>query len=315
MSDTSTQKKDHALEFAWVQYRTFAGTARDIKSTIDKWRKRVFIFTLAGALFAVLGQNASTFGLEPVSRALSALSGLLLSLAAYAGAQVLTDEREKTWIRTRAAAESFKSEAYLYLFKAGPYAGGNARETLFTRVEELLNTTSDIQTIPADADATKDMPEGLTFEGYIEKRCTGQVNGYYLPKAKSYDLINKRAKNLSFAMGFVSIVLGSAGAFSMEEYTTVWVAFIASLTASVAAYVSANRYQYLVVSYQSTAKKLLMLTARFSRYEQPTGEQQGTFVAECESLLSLENGAWLAELSQPKTTSERLPEPEVEQVG
>jgi hypothetical protein len=308
---------DAALEFIWNQYRTFAQTSSEQKKLITKWRMLVLVFTITGALLGVLSQNLTILHMgmmDMMARILGALSGLSLSLAAYAGSQILTDEKEKLWIRARSAGEAFKSETYLYLLKAKPYDVANAKNQLFKRAEELIKATSDVQTTPLDITLPGSQPPSdLTIDKYMEDRVKAQIYKYYLPTARKYDRITKRSKNISFILGFISIILGTAGGLGFTEYSSVWIPFLGALTGSVAAYISSNRYQYLVVSYQATAKRLMMLIAQWSQLDRNNLEEQGAFVSDCEKVFSMESGAWMAEMSD--TSGTKIPDKKTEEVA
>jgi Protein of unknown function (DUF4231) len=64
--------------------------------------------------------------------------GLAAVVVVLEGAQHLFQFQE-LWITYRATAESLKHEHYLYLAKAGPYAGEDRHSKLATRTEALLS--------------------------------------------------------------------------------------------------------------------------------------------------------------------------------
>jgi Protein of unknown function (DUF4231) len=64
--------------------------------------------------------------------------GLAAVVVVMEGAQHLFQFQEH-WITYRSTAESLKHEHYLYLARAGPYAGEDRRSRLATRTEALLS--------------------------------------------------------------------------------------------------------------------------------------------------------------------------------
>lgn len=300
IQETEKTKNDPALEFVWAQYRIYAMTSSRHKSIISRWRYLVFIFTILGAFFAVLAQNMSSLNYEMISKVIGGLSALSVGLAAYAGSVILTDEREKNWIRARSAAEAFKSQVYQYLLKVRPYDEADRGNQLFLKAEELLKSTSDISTIPMEqAKLIDKLPTAdYNIDQYIEERVRQQIYQYYFPKAKRYDHITRLIKGITLVLGFISVVLGTLGSLGYAEYSSVWIAFISSFTGSAAAYMASNHYHQLVVSYQATSKRLMMFLARWSLLEGDDVEQQKEMVLECESILAMENGAWMTELSE-----------------
>jgi hypothetical protein len=63
----------------------------------------------------------------------------------------------------------------------------------------------------------------------------------------------KRNKNIGLSLGVSAILLGALG---LTGWTAGWIAVIATITASITAFAYAGRYQYLIISYQTTANKL-----------------------------------------------------------
>jgi hypothetical protein len=64
--------------------------------------------------------------------------GLAAVVVVLEGAQHLFQFHEQ-WITYRSTAESLKHEQYLYLARAGPYAGEDRLSKLATRTEALLS--------------------------------------------------------------------------------------------------------------------------------------------------------------------------------
>ena len=77
-------------------------------------------------------------------------------------------------------------------------------------------------------------------------------------------------------------------------------AVISTITASIAAYAYANRYQYLIISYQATAKRLELLLTRWqaSGKTDSDTEARNQFILDCEEAISIENSAWMAEMTK-----------------
>jgi hypothetical protein len=89
------------------------------------------------------------------------------------------------------------------------------------------------------------------------------------------------------------------GVFGAAGWTAGWIAFITTITASVAAYLYSGRYQYLIVSYQATARQLELLKNRWAiaaDKQDDNSEKRNQFITECEMVISVENSAWMSQL-------------------
>lgn len=109
----------------------------------------------------------------------------------------------------------------------------------------------------------------------------------------------KRNKNIGLSLGAIAIGLGALG---LTGWTAGWIAVIATITASITAFAYAGRYQYLIISYQTTANKLERLRALWEskgKVDNDTKERN-KFICECEAVISIENSAWMAEIEMAK---------------
>jgi hypothetical protein len=100
----------------------------------------------------------------------------------------------------------------------------------------------------------------------------------------------EKIKNIGLVLGVIAIAFGALGSTGR---TAGWVAVISTITASIAAYAYANRYQYLVISYQATAKRLELLLTRWQTSEKTDSgtEARNRFILDCEEAISIENSA------------------------
>ncbi len=112
------------------------------------------------------------------------------------------------------------------------------------------------------------------------------------------EYINKmeKSKKIGLVLGIIAVILGALGS---TGWTAGWVAVISTIISSVAAYAYANRYQYLIVSYQATGNRLEILKTRWeiSGKTDADTEERNQFICDCEGAISIENSAWMAELT------------------
>lgn len=296
-----------ALEFIWSQYRIWAATARAYQAQISSWRRRVLLFGIAGAAAGTLSSQLEyiareALGMNPtkeeIDRAVSALafiSGGLLALATYFTTKILTPANEGGWLRARSVAEAFKREAYLLLAQAPPYDVPITRESL----QQLKKVAREMGELEEEAVAEVERKRGLpaallTVDGYIKDRVREQIK-WYRDRAGEHRAVARRIKNFSLWLGAAAVLLGVSGA--RWAPAAAFVAVITTVTTSLASYLYAGRYQYLVVSYLATARKLEERILEWE-YSGKTDDERKQFVLDCEAVFAAENSGWMAELSK-----------------
>ena len=295
-----TPEQAKALEFAWGEYRAWAATSRQKKAEIFSWKFWVLVLTVVGALLATVSKQIAGFS-DPAAWAIGIVGGGLVALATYFGREILSPEQERIWIRARSMAEALKSEIFLFRAGATPYEGPEPGDKLMEQVRKHLGAETNIQPVTLTAEEQrKDIPEGsLSVEEYIKERVDNQIDDFYRPRIQQYDQLMKHWRNVNLSLGAVATVLGVLG-----KWTGAWVAVITTITTSVAAYLYANRYQYLIISYQATARQLKDLKYDWIVMGAPEqdAEKRNKFLKDCEEAISIENSAWMAKLTEkPKS--------------
>ena len=311
------------LEFIWGQYRIWSATSRAYRSQLSFWRKLVLYFGIAGAVVGTLSSQVGLVVSSPdakkwLAALLSFVGALLLALATYFTTKILTPANEGGWLRARAAAESFKREAYLLLAQAPPYDGPITPASLAQIKRIISEDVQDLEEEPVTAEEQrKGMPTALlSADDYIRDRVREQV-GWYRGRAAEHKASAGRIKSFSLVLGVVAVVLGllgpHLGSLLSDELAAKWVgvpaayiAVITTITTSLASYLYAERYQYLVVSYLATARKLeeRVLEWELSGKTDPERKQ---FVQDCEGIFAAENSGWMAELSKREQQQQAAP--------
>jgi vacuolar-type H+-ATPase subunit I/STV1 len=196
-------------------------------------------------------------------------------------------------------AEALKSEIYLFRSNTPPYDTDNKPEKLIENAVELLKKVEDLPTeIISEAQRQESLPtKDLTVEEYIEERVNDKINTFYRPRSDELKRKMKRNKDIGLSLGVFAIVLGALG---LTGWTAGWIAVISTIAASITAFAYAGRYQYLIISYQTTADKLERLRASWEskgKVDNDTDERS-KFIRECERVISIENSAWMVEMAK-----------------
>jgi hypothetical protein len=221
------------------------------------------------------------------------VGGCLMALATYLGREILKPDQERLWVRARSLAEALKAETFLLRSGAPPYDAPEPGLKLLERVQELLAMVTDLPAaILTKDDRLQGLPEGpLSVGQYIQERLDGQIDQFYRPRAQQYDVLMKRWGAATLTLGALAAILGVLG-----KWTGAWVAVLTTTATSVAAYLYANRYQYLIISYQATARQLEFLKHQWTVMGAPEQdpEKRHRFLLDCEEAISIENNAWMA---------------------
>jgi len=295
-----TPEQARALEYAWGEYRVWSATSRQKKKDIFIWRFRVLVLTVLGALLGTLSSQIA--GLQSsVSWIIGIAAGALIAIATYLGQETLKPDQERFWIRARSLAEALKAEVFLFRTGAPPYDAPEPASTLLLRVQDLLDQVRDLPAANlSQEERLERLPERpLSMEEYIEERVNDQVENFYRPRAQQYYELMKRWRTITLLIGALAVILGALG-----KWTGAWVAVLTTIGTSVAAYIFANRYQYLIISYQATARQLEFLKHQWLVMGAPDQdvEKRHRFILDCEEAISIENSAWMAKLTEkPKS--------------
>jgi hypothetical protein len=206
-------------------------------------------------------------------------------------------------VRARAAAEAFKSNAYLMATGAPPYASATDPDELLAKSREIRAGVEDLAPLAiTSAEELEGMPAvPMSVDDYIRQRVVQQADEFYLPKVRINAKKLATGRRLSLILGALAVVLGLWSAKSAS--VAGWVAVIGAITAAIAARQYAERYQFLSVSYQATADRLKWLKTKWEldTRAQSSVDTQHAFIRACEDAISTENSAWMAEWTKKRS--------------
>src|SRR3954447_17114262 len=94
---------------AWSAYRQCAATSVFYKSQLELFTTTSLWLGIAGAVLGTVAQLLSPNPTFMTAKALGIAGSLAVALAGLAAAQTLSGDKEKLWIRCRAAGEALKS--------------------------------------------------------------------------------------------------------------------------------------------------------------------------------------------------------------
>jgi hypothetical protein len=292
------------VESAWRDQAIWSETANRLKTELSSWRCRAAVASVLGALLATLAGTLAGLGdAWWWPRTLLALAGaIILAVVPYVVKTKTSKEQIGAWVRARSASEALKETIYRFLLGAPPFGPQPAPADLVSRCQAVKEKVQDLGALAATVEPPrKERPLTLSPEGYVEKRVTDQIDGYYRPKARQNALAAKKLHNLEFILGLVAAILGAASGFEWLSGLAPWVAVVTTAGGAVTAHLAASRYDHQAMTYFATAERLTGLRdVWLAAADRLAPARVAKLADDCEHAISTENEAWLAEWTREK---------------
>ncbi|MCP2280681.1 Protein of unknown function [Nocardia amikacinitolerans] len=304
---------DEAVAALWARRMRWARAADTAKRRAD--RTRVAVLCLSGVGAIATAATATVLRTSSMPQlVVAALGAVCLALATFLAAHFLTPAELRRWTRARAVAENIKQVIYRFRAGAQPFRDDDALLRLHQAVGEIEEPADDL--LPfltsngADtAGLASGAPPVLTPEEYVRDRVQGQISGYYERRAREYAVRARRLRGAALLLGVAAtvvaalgaVLVGASGRNSWAANLTPWVAVLTTLGAGVAGYLAGRRYEFLVMSYSATARRLGQLLREWRAEGSPTDEPRWTaFVDDCETVIAQQNETWVAKWTEPQ---------------
>lgn len=289
---------DQVVAELWADRLRWSQAADRLKRRLDRARITAFAASTIGALCTTAAATVVYSG-GAVRTGVAAVGAVCLAVAAFVGFQYLTPDAVRAWTRARATSEGIKR--LIFEFRAGAQTSVDA---LRHEMTEMVTAAADL--LPYVDRATTQPtppPSVLTPETYVRQRIQGQIDGYYRPMASRHTRCAARWRRFAIALGMVTALVAATAAISPDTGPTAlapWVAVLTTATANIAAYLTAQRYDYLAMTYLTTAHRLRALADDWAAgaYSDWPG-----FVSACESVIATENSAWMAKWTESATAA------------
>lgn len=302
--------EDEILNQIWTRRIAWSHAANRLGASIGRARLVLLALGCAGAIFETLA--ATAFGGNPAARTASAGAGsVCLAVATYVGSQWLTGAATRAWTVTRTVSEALKTEFYLCRARCGAYAAGDRAARLNTAAAAIEEAAADFAAqLAIVATGGEAAPGDLDQPAYVANRVIGQASLYLRPAAQRYarraSLLRMLAigcSGLATALGAVAAYLSATpGAAGPDSGLAAWVAVLTTIGASVGAYISEKRYDFLILAYVNSARHLETLANEWraggGRMDQAAWD---IFVRGCEDVIAATNQSWMAKLVQPSS--------------
>src|SRR6185436_5187160 len=109
------------LRTIWQHYRAHAETARRLKGEQGHWRKVLLIGSVLALLLTPFAKTLEKFDLGKPALVLTSAATVLFALMVWLHKEVLGDDSEQPWVRSRQTCEGLKALAFRFLGGASPF--------------------------------------------------------------------------------------------------------------------------------------------------------------------------------------------------
>jgi hypothetical protein len=294
-----------ALTLVARDQKRWSLTANTLKASVGQARWTVLWLAVAGAAIETLGAQVHSSHAS-LALTLGYAGAAVLAVAAAIRQWKLGHERIQAWIVARSGAESFKHEMYLFRTKTGPYASGDAPDSLLNRREQILLKLQPFQKYRVEPNSEGETPGLLDADGYLQERIhgpQGQIQ-FFKDRADQYSRTQRLLSGGEFILALIGALLGAALTMTGKQAYGSWVAVITTISGALAAHALAQRYDQLTISYRATSDRLAGIEARWSA---KNSASLADLVEPCEAVLLEENQGWIAGADQTAVQTQETP--------
>jgi hypothetical protein len=289
------------LEALTSRHGVWSATAEQLKTNLERARWTTFVLSVLGALFAAIASQVP----ETPRLYLGIGGSVLLGVVSFLSLRMLGSERVSAWARARAASEALKREAFKFAAWAAPYDEaahrvqrlGEEQERIERDVDDLLG-----QTVAAERTS---IPTGdISPADYMRLRVRNQVQEYCEPKAEEHRRAAARWRGVEFGLSLGATILTGIVAVAGKEPRLGFdfialTAVLTTVAGAILSHIEASRYDYLVMSYRATARRLRNQLAKQVEAPAAPSPEWSAFVERCETIIAEQNNDWVAKWSKP----------------
>jgi SMODS and SLOG-associating 2TM effector domain 1/Protein of unknown function (DUF4231) len=280
-----------AVEWAWQRQSVWSQTADKLKEGPGRLRGLRLALTVVAAVLALAGSQVKHLSLG-ASVVLAVAAALALAAVGLLRGRA-NAEQARRWTRARSVSEALKTEVFLFLSDAGAYEAADQESRLEAEVRRLERDAGDLQRFTEGVRAReRSLPAVHDLDSYLDVRVRqSQLEGYYEPKARLMRQRLRLLKSAEIALALVAAALAATAATWPD--VAAWAAVVTTASGAMAAYIAAERYEFLWIEYSRTASELRRLLDRRTAAD---GRQlsDSELAQECEQVISVQNQAWMA---------------------
>ena len=300
---------DEIINSIWARRLAWSQAADRLGAGIA-WARTVML--LLSSIGAVLATAAATLQFDPQIRtALAAAGSVSLGISTYVATQWLTSASFRAWTVTRSVSEALKAEVFLCRTRCGRYAAADRFAQLNAAALAIEDGASEFEAhLALDLPRGRVAPGELDQEAYIAARVIDQASGYFRPTANRYARRARILRIVVVVCGIAGSALSAAVAYlsaapsgdGSDFGLAAWVAVLTTVGTAVAAHISGRRYDFLILTYVTTARRLESLANEWRSKGGPMEHAEwDPFVRRCEEVIGAANQSWITKLAQPES--------------
>jgi hypothetical protein len=305
-----TEQWSQTLATLWEQQSQWSSAASIYKGSHRSWNGPLIIFGFIGVVFSTISPfvvaqtTAKPEDWTLVQFVLAVMGPAVVAVAAVLTREILGPKSEQKWIKAREVSEALKAEGYIFAVSAPPYFDPATAPTLLAaKIGELTTGIDGLGPLPPPKETPDRNLRPLSLQEYIDQRVKAQ-RAYHDGDARRYAGTLARWRAVAIVLMAVSATLGIIAGFGKQASINVWVAVVSTALATLTAYVTASRFEFLAATYAATSERLQSLVTTWEAQQNPTAAEKDRFVLDCEAVLAAQNRTWADELS--KRVSDKL---------
>jgi SMODS and SLOG-associating 2TM effector domain 1/Protein of unknown function (DUF4231) len=296
-----TEPDSTVAKWAYGRQSVWSQTADRLKAGPTRQRTWRLGLTTAAAVLALAGSQVKPVS-TPAAVALAIIAAVAMAAVAYTRWRA-SPQQAKRWTQARSVSEALKTEVFLFLCSGGDYQSGDRAARLRAAVKRLEDDAVAVsQYTLGITPRTRDLPAVSDVESYLAVRVRKlQLEDYYVPKAATMKRRLQQFKAVEVALALVAAGLAAAAIASAS--VAAWAAVVTTASGAVAAYMAAERYEFLWIEYSRTAVQLQRLLDLHDSGD-PEAPAGPDLAAACEQVISIQNEAWMVKWGEDGDDSE-----------
>jgi hypothetical protein len=280
------------VDEAWRLQRQWSVVATRTADDLNRWRSINLGLIVFGALLGALAAQTQWFP-RTMTVVLGAVGAAALAVAGIIQARLLTADRIRARVGTRAASEALKGIVYQYLAGVEPFSGPDRNANLAEKVSEVERLAADHASLVAGvAPGATAVPQVNGVADYVGKRAEDQRSWHEQRTAKHKARARYWRTAELIATG-AAAVLAAVGGVWHGPNLSAWVAVATTVGTAFAAHLASQQHDRIADTYARTVLSLKDAIRRFAA-DSATKEEAADFVANVEQVLAAQNDAWVS---------------------
>jgi hypothetical protein len=283
-----------ALKNIWEHYRAHAKTSRRLKAEQGQWRRILLYGTIAAILVTPFSKTFDKLGFAAVSSMLTVAATVLFSLMAWFQRDVLGDDAEQPWVRSRQTGEGLKALAFRFLAGVTPFDAPGT-DVALKQAEALLEKAGIAPDTVGAEEAVQGIPPApLTTLDYLKLRVDDQID-FYSKAIERERAANARIVNVGRLISVGVVVFGVLGAVIAKDWRDIWAPALGAAATMATAQNARARHRFLIDSYSTAMSKIKFAKTRWEVSQKTPGDES-QLIETVEGTLAAENAGWVQQM-------------------